>query len=386
MAATLLALLLAADAGVAVDWQAPFSGATMAFAADERFVYDGDATPDPKTGEARLELRQLSTATGAPGKRLPLGERCDALAGAAADGRGVVLLCAEAYTEEGPAHPRRAAAQPRVWALAPDGKTRWTFPVAVTWGALGCDARGCLLGLMQGLVALDGASGRALWRTPGLDDAVVGGEGAVAWSAPALTDAAIFAATADDFGREQLRALSRKDGRALWAKGVPGSADATRVRVAGALVLLDTTEPRSKGAALTCFEQATGKQAWSLPFPAAIEYAADAQSVFVGTSGGVTAVEPASGATRWVSTLPEGRRWELASVTFAGAALAWSTDAKQHRRALSALDARSGAVRWTWAVPPGDDSSPEAQVLAAAGPRLLVVAQDTLFALRPVAR
>jgi hypothetical protein len=100
--------------------------------------------------------------------------------------------------------------------------------------------------------------------------------------------------------------------------------------VAGRTVVVETSQ------ALTAYAGATGAQAWSVPLSSPVELAADDARVYAAGSGGLAALDAATGTVVWATSTPA-----IAPVVAEGRVIVGTADG------VAAFDAGSGAGLWT---------------------------------------
>ncbi|MFH9677238.1 serine/threonine-protein kinase [Streptomyces sp. NPDC017405] len=140
-------------------------------------------------------------------------------------------------------------------------------------------------------------------------------------------------------------ALAVSDGRLLWRHPVGTRSPSGPPVVAGGLV-----QPYTDGGPrLAGLDPASGAEVWRrrLPTGTTVRYAGDT-ALLTGPDGTVTGVDGATGATRWRTAVPG--QGAPSFVTFPGAAdgsaYATRTAADGSSTRVSALDPRTGRVRW----------------------------------------
>ncbi|MFI0810426.1 protein kinase domain-containing protein [Streptomyces echinatus] len=140
-------------------------------------------------------------------------------------------------------------------------------------------------------------------------------------------------------------ALSASDGRLLWRRPV-----ATRAASGPPVVSGGVVQPYTDGGSrLAGLDPATGKDVWQRRLPAGttVRYAGGT-ALLTGADGTVTGVDGATGATRWRRAFPG--QGMPSFVTFPGApqgaAYATRTSADGASTEVSAVDPRTGRVRW----------------------------------------
>ncbi|MDX6486877.1 MAG: hypothetical protein QOF43_2030 [Gaiellaceae bacterium] len=192
------------------------------------------------------------------------------------------------------------------------------------------------------LVALDPASGRALWRHD---------SHRCAWAAPAVSGGLVFqtfllrppqcvAGTGD---RGSLEAFDAKTGDVRWRVDLPATESSPLV--AGGLVWVGDWS-----GSVSAFDARTGKRRWTTRLDGAVKSspALGGGRLFVGTYGGhLYALDPWTGAELWRSSvqrrvLGRGRFYSTPAVAH-GRVYIGATDGKVY-----AYGARSGALRWSF--------------------------------------
>ncbi|MFF8728785.1 serine/threonine-protein kinase [Streptomyces sp. NPDC015171] len=139
-------------------------------------------------------------------------------------------------------------------------------------------------------------------------------------------------------------ALAAPDGRLLWRRSVETRSTSGPPVVSGGLV-----QPYTDGGSrLAGLDPASGKDVWQRRLPAGttVRYAGDT-ALLAAADGTVTAVDAATGATRWRGPVPGQGTASFAAFPDAGAsAYATRTSADGSSTRVSAVDPRTGRVRW----------------------------------------
>ncbi|WP_255949965.1 outer membrane protein assembly factor BamB family protein [Streptomyces odontomachi] len=143
-----------------------------------------------------------------------------------------------------------------------------------------------------------------------------------------------------------------------WSRDLGG--DVSYPIVAGGRVFATAASPDGYGTTLYAVDATTGQDAWApvdlggTYWWSALAYG-DGRLYAQNYDGVLTAFDPATGAQLWTVTLP-GQYSFTSPPTFAGGLV--YTGGAGSGGTLYAVDAASGAVRWTRPVANGDDSSP----------------------------
>ncbi|MGA4541499.1 PQQ-binding-like beta-propeller repeat protein [Uniformispora flossi] len=289
---------------------------------------------------------------------------------------------------------------------ASTGRALWTFdaedPVSIPVSAPAC-AAGTVFFAATSLYALDTATGNTRWRqaapaagSPAFGDPVHAGgrvfagfgeslvrafdaaTGDEQWRAavggfvltsPTVADGRLFVSTSD----AKVQAFDAATGRRLWTHGLGRPFDVP-VAVADGIVYVgaaDFAPPRGQGSALVhgirALDAATGAPRWAyrtVQYPSNVAVAGGV-AYFGTASGTVIALDAATGRLVW-------RRDELPEAG-SGISLVDGTLYVSGDRSFSALEAASGAVRWSGVSPEFFGLSPV--VIASDG--LAVVCDDS---------
>ncbi|MFF8265012.1 PQQ-binding-like beta-propeller repeat protein [Streptomyces virginiae] len=192
----------------------------------------------------------------------------------------------------------------------------------------------------DGLYAVDAATGRERWRAP-LAGARLG--------APAVASGAVFVAT--DGGA--VHALGTADGEPLWRQA-PGSRlrtpSAGDVWTSGSVALVSfhpftyDEDPHPPPSVLYALDARKGDQLWQTE--ASLLEVRDGLAYVNPPDGSLTALDPRTGAVRWSAPLEKsGGRCTLDA--FAAGLLFGRNGILGIGSKLVAYDGRTGAVRWT---------------------------------------
>ena len=381
--------------GVEVVWKASIGESDLTFAASDSAVfYLGRAADE----DSKLEpgVVQVRTSSGALVRRVEYPwQNLSQIA--VAGGRALFLSLASEH-EGGPME--RPPPPSELWAMdVASGKRRWGFKFGETFASFRCEGAACFVGTCSGIVALDAASGRVLWRSGAVGDAIVGGE---TWFYEGLqvTPKAVYSVTSDDYGKVFLRAFSRATGKTVWAarqdKAADGSMAVSATQVA---VSWQTGGCNPKPKAKKCdkpdvlqiesFDQARGASKWSKAIEGGEVVASDADLLLASTAGFLVALEAVSGEERWrvpmsVSSAPIDLnlfdQWLLTPAHAVG----WSWDSSTKQIALEWLDRKTGALVASWPVAPNlkDEDALGPRTVGFSGELVFVSAHGQIQALR----
>ncbi|MYX98177.1 PQQ-binding-like beta-propeller repeat protein, partial [Streptomyces sp. SID486] len=255
---------------------------------------------------------------------------------------------AEEAGRPGGAERAEGAGRGRPWPLRVPRRGRVLLGAAAAGLALAGALVPAVLGGLPGMSGMAGVFGRNAPEKEGAPDRTAASG---SWTARPAVGGSGMPQCAHDAGKlfcarpGVVFALSASDGRLLWRRPVGTRSTSGPPVVSGGLV-----QPYTDGGPrLAGLDPATGENVWQrrLPTGTTVRYAGGT-ALLAGPDGTVTGVDGATGATRWRRALPG--QGMPAFATFPGAAegtaYATRTSADGTDTRVSAVDPRTGRVRW----------------------------------------
>jgi outer membrane protein assembly factor BamB len=204
----------------------------------------------------------------------------------------------------------------------------------------------------RGLAGYAAADGTVRWRQDTGRDPIAAGRGG---TEPFTSSADAFAVRTDSDGDAAIRVLGLSDGRERWRRPFEGYLGSTVITAAGTVIAsADAIDGRGIG----CYD-ATGRRWWQ-PVPAAdrgpYDLAADAGTLLVAARE-LAAVNVADGTHRWSVAADADHvfgRPHLHGDVAVALGMRYIDDEFGYRNlTVYAVDATSGAIRWSYKAPGG---------------------------------
>ncbi|TDE11505.1 hypothetical protein E1269_09610 [Jiangella asiatica] len=239
------------------------------------------------------------------------------------------------------------------------GERLWEFPVpSSVVGTPAVLGDTVFVGTLRGsLFAVDRASGELVWQRDTEEAPEPNNQRAYGYYSPAVADGKVFWAYQTRYGPASqglLTALDPATGDTIWASPMSGAtmSDGTPAVVDGQVFVGSQTADR-----VLAYDAETGARQWTSSavlggWQDGVPAAADGR-VFIGSNNGIVARDAATGADLWTYRSPHSSRVSSGSTPSAPTVVGDVVYMGFPSGAVTALNARTGAVLWDRLLPGG---------------------------------